>query len=172
MTRVPEIPLTFVAHVYSASCVSDSEIWFWSQVVKIETFWRCFDSSLRKLCFRGKKNSRYYSHITEIIRQYYRNITWKYCKIAKIFWNLSLILLKCCNDLAMFAHNMTYAIFSKYCQNYPHSTVILRESFENIPLKFCNIATIFIKLLERFLKYYRNLVMSVQNIMNEMLLQY
>ena len=38
----------------------------------------------------------------------------------------------------------------------PHSTVILKEYFENIPLKFCNIAKIFIKLLERFLKYCRN----------------
>ena len=36
---------------------------------------------------------------------------------------------------------------------YPHSTVILKEYFENIPLKSCNIAKIFMKLLERFLKY-------------------
>ena len=55
---------------------------------------------------------------------------------------------------------------------FPHSTVILREYFENIPLKSCNIATIFIKLLERFLKYCRNLAMSVQNILNKMLLQF
>ena len=39
----------------------------------------------------------------------------------------------------------------------PHSTVILKEYVENIALKSCNIAKIFIKLLERFLKYCRNL---------------
>ena len=55
---------------------------------------------------------------------------------------------------------------------FPHSTVILREYFENIPMKSCNITTIFIKLLERFLKYCGNLAMSRQNIMNEMFLQY
>ena len=54
----------------------------------------------------------------------------------------------------------------------PHSTIILRQYFENIPLKSCNIAGIFIKLSERFLKYCRNLAMSVQNIINGMLLQY
>ena len=54
----------------------------------------------------------------------------------------------------------------------PHSTVILRKYFENIPLKSCNIARTFIKLLERFLKCCRNLAMSVQNIINWMLLQY
>ena len=52
----------------------------------------------------------------------------------------------------------------------PHSNVILKEYFENIPLKCCNIAKIFIKLLERFLKYSRNLAMSVQNIINGILL--
>ena len=54
----------------------------------------------------------------------------------------------------------------------PRSTVILRKYFTNIPLKSCNIARIFIKLLERFLKYYRNLAMSAQNIINVMLLRY
>ena len=44
--------------------------------------------------------------------------------------------------------------------------------FENIPLKSCNIAKIFIKLLERFLKYCRNHAMSVQKIINGILLQY
>ena len=52
--------------------------------------------------------------------------------------------------------------------HYPHSTVILEEYFENIPLKSCNIAKIFIKLLERFVKYCRNLAMSI----NGTLLQY
>ena len=56
-----------------------------------------------------------------------------------------------------------------YC---PHSTLILKEYFENILLKSCNIAKIFIKLLERFLKYCRNLAMFVQNIINGILLQY
>ena len=46
----------------------------------------------------------------------------------------------------------------------PHSTVRLKKYFKNIPLKSCNIAKIFIKLLERFIKYCRNLAMSVQNI--------
>ena len=54
----------------------------------------------------------------------------------------------------------------------PHSTVTLWKYFKNIPFKSCNIATIFIKLLERFLKYCRNLAMSVQNNINEMVLQY
>ena len=56
--------------------------------------------------------------------------------------------------------------------NYPYSTVILKEYLENFPLKSSNIAKIFIKLLGRFLKYCRNLAMSVQNIIYEMLLQY
>ena len=52
-----------------------------------------------------------------IFKQFCRNIPWKYCKIVKIFPDLSLILLKYCNNLAMSAQNMTYAIFSKYCRN-------------------------------------------------------
>ena len=55
---------------------------------------------------------------------------------------------------------------------YPYSTVIMREHLKNIPLKSCNIARIFIKLLERFLKYCRNLAMFAQNSINVMLLQY
>ena len=51
-----------------------------------------------------------------IFRKYCINIPWKYCKISKILRNLSLILLKYCNDLAMSAQNMTYAIFEKYYQ--------------------------------------------------------
>ena len=54
----------------------------------------------------------------------------------------------------------------------PHSTVILRKYFKNIPLTCSNIARIFIRLLERFLKYCRNLATSVQNIINAILLQY
>ena len=57
-------------------------------------------------------------------------------------------------------------------RNIPHSTVILKEYFRNIPFKFCTIAKILIKLLERFLKYCRNLAISVQNIINGILLQY
>ena len=34
----------------------------------------------------------------KIFRQFCRNIPWKYCKFAKIFRNLSLILLKYCNN--------------------------------------------------------------------------
>ena len=64
-------------------------------------------------CVAGSRNP----HSTEIFRKYCKNSPWKYCKIVKIFRNLSLILLKYCNDLAMSAQNMTYAIFSKYCQN-------------------------------------------------------
>ena len=56
--------------------------------------------------------------------------------------------------------------------NFPHSTVILRKYFNNISLKSCNTARIFMKLLERFLKYCKNLAMSVQNFVNEMFLQY
>ena len=58
-----------------------------------------------------------YPHSTEIFKKYCRNIPWNYCKIARIFQNLSLILLKYCNNLAMSAQNMTYAIFSNYYQN-------------------------------------------------------
>ena len=58
-----------------------------------------------------------FPHNTKILRKYCKNISWKYCKIAKILRNVSLILLKYCNNLAMSAQNMTYAIFSKYCQN-------------------------------------------------------
>ena len=65
--------------------------------------------------------------------------------------------------------NSIKILTSKYS---PYSTVILRKYFENIPLKSCNIARIFIKLLKRFQKYCRNLAMSVQNIINGMLLQY
>ena len=74
--------------------------------------------------------------------------------------------------------NMVYHISTKFTKRsikfhtHPHSTVILREYFKNIPLKSCNIARIFIKLLEMFLKYCRNLAMSAQNIINVMLLQY
>ena len=64
-----------------------------------------------------KQFVREYPHSTEIFRKYFKNIPWKYCKIAKIFRKLSLILLKYCNNLAMSAQNMTYAIFFKYCQN-------------------------------------------------------
>ena len=58
----------------------------------------------------------------------------------------------------------------KHANRYPHSIVILKEYFENIPLKSYNIAKIFIKLLEQFLKYCRNLAMFVQNIINGILL--
>ena len=64
----------------------------------------------------------------------------------------------------------TYFGYNLFFKKFPHSTVILKEYFENIPLKFFNIAKIFIKLLERFLKYCRNFEMSVQNIINEILL--
>ena len=56
--------------------------------------------------------------------------------------------------------------------NHPHHIVILREFFENIPLKYCNITRIFMKLLERFLKNCRKFAMFGQNIINGMLLQY
>ena len=62
-------------------------------------------------------NSRPHPHSTEIFTKYCRRITWKYCKSAKIFRNLSLISLKYCNNFTMSAQNMTYVISSKYCQN-------------------------------------------------------
>ena len=58
-----------------------------------------------------------FPHRTKIFKNYFRNIPCKYCKIAKIFRNLLLVLLKYCTNLAVSAQNMTYAIFSKYCQN-------------------------------------------------------
>ena len=63
-----------------------------------------------------KKNLRAITlpHSTEIFRKYCKNIPWKYCKIAKIFRNISLILVIHCNNLAMTAQNMTYAIFVKF----------------------------------------------------------
>ena len=92
-------------------------------LTKINT-WNVMIISLHPFCFLTEKAmfswtkifSRYYPHSTEIFRKYCRNIPWKYCKIAKIFRNLTLILLKYCNNLAMSAQNMAYAIFSKYCQ--------------------------------------------------------
>ena len=54
---------------------------------------------------------------TEIFTEYSKNIPWKYCKLTKIFQNLSLIFLKYCNNLDMSEQNMTYAIFSKYYEN-------------------------------------------------------
>ena len=48
------------------------------------------------------------SHSTGIFRQYYEKSSWKYCKIAKIVRNLSLILLKYCNNFATSTQNMTY----------------------------------------------------------------
>ena len=50
----------------------------------------------------SKGINKYYTipHNAEIFRKYWRNIPWKYCKnIAKIFRNLSLILLKYFNNL-------------------------------------------------------------------------
>ena len=70
-------------------------------------------------------------------------------------------------DLQKLEFNIVIVSEIVYC---PHSTVILKEYLENIPLKSCNIAKIFIKLLERFLKYCRNLAMSDQNIINGILL--
>ena len=55
---------------------------------------------------------------------------------------------------------------NRFFRKIPHSAVILKEYFENIPLKSCNIEKIFIKLLERFLKYCSNLAISIQNILN------
>ena len=79
------------------------------------------------------------------------------------------------NFYSIFSINCTFELSKKkfrFFQPNPHSTVILKEYFENIPLKSCNITKIFIKLLVRFLKYCRNLAMSVHNIINGMLLQY
>ena len=56
----------------------------------------------------------YSSHNTERFRKRFRNIPWKYCKIAKIFRNQSLVLLKYCNNISMSAQNMVCEIFSKY----------------------------------------------------------
>ena len=78
--------------------------------------------------FEGKRNINFLESMkvihnkeiaksTEVLKKHCKNITWKYCKIAKIFRNLSLMLLKYCNNLPMSAQNMTYAIFSKYFQN-------------------------------------------------------
>ena len=72
-------------------------------------------------------------------------------------------IVKCCRVI-------TACLFQVIQVRYPHSTVILKKYFENILLKSCSVAKIFIKLLERFLKYCRNLAMSVQNIINGILL--
>ena len=83
------------------------------------------------------------THSAEILRQYRRNIPWKDWKNAKIFQNLSLILLKYFNNVAMSAQNMTYAIFSKYCQtnkciNHPHSIEYCSNMSEIFPIFYCN----------------------------------
>ena len=73
------------------------------------------------------------------------------------------------NCFAIFAKLVFFVSFSIFG---PHSTVMLKEYFENISLKSCNIAKIFIKLLKRFLKYCRYLAISVQIIINGIFLQY
>ena len=71
-----------------------------------------------KFSKRRELEQMFHSYIVQkYLRQYCRNILWKYYKIAKIFRNLSLMLLKYCNNFAMSAQNMVYAIFSKYFQN-------------------------------------------------------
>ena len=66
-------------------------------------------------------------HSTEIFRQYCRYNPREYYKITKIFRNLSLILLKYSNNLAMSAQNMTYAIFSK---NIAKTSKCIKNSFK------------------------------------------
>ena len=73
------------------------------------------DRILRRCCVVYLRKN---PHSTETFRKYCKSIPWTYCKIAKLFRNLLLILLKYYNNLAMSAQNMTYAIFSKYCQNW------------------------------------------------------
>ena len=94
----------------------DVKIWFgrWLAWKDEKFFW----SGIHSLPKRWEKviTNDGHPHSTEIFRKYCNNIPWKYCKIAKIFRNLSLMLLKYCNNLAMSAQNMMYAIFSKYCQ--------------------------------------------------------
>ena len=76
-------------------------------------------------------------HSAEIFRKYRKNIPWKYFKIAKIFRNLSLILLKYCNNLAMSAQSMTYAIFSKFCQNWQmHKQYFKNKLYRKLSLDF------------------------------------
>ena len=59
--------------------------------------------------------------VTHIAPKYLENIVKVFLGnivgLRKYFENLSLMLLKYYNNLAMFAQNMAYAIFSKYCQN-------------------------------------------------------
>ena len=137
---------------------------------------------------------QYYNEIWMLQQHSIYNVLTGHCKVLQYFRNLSNSFK---NILAILQH--FNGIFLKYFLNItvlcrlqlrdhkrlddknserqikyynPHSTVILSEYFKNIPLKSCNIARIFIKLLERFLKYCRNLAMSAQNIINVTLLQY
>ena len=65
------------------------------------------------------------------------------------------------NDFRGTLYSRAFGV-ADYELDIPHSTVILKEYFENIPLKSCNIAKIFIKLLEMVLKYCRNLMNVVE----------
>ena len=72
-------------------------------------------------------------------------------------WKKKLTVLKMSKTFIMHNNNSGENLFKNWSKKllsgkYPHSTVIFKEYFENIPLKSCNIAKIFIKLLERFLK--------------------
>ena len=112
---------------------------------------------LLNFCLHLHRFIRNDTHSAEIFRQYRRNIPWKYWKNAKIFLNLSLILLKYFNNVAMSAQNMTYAIFSKYCQtnkciNHPHSIEYFRNMSEIFPIFYCNcnIAAIFLSIIPKY----------------------
>ena len=81
----------------------------------------------------GKLPQKFYDHeftkqkvtkknyVTHITPKYLENIVKIFLgsnvRLPQKFWYLSLISSKYCNNLAMSAQNMTYAIFSKYCQN-------------------------------------------------------
>ena len=121
------------------------------------TFFFAFAWVLLNFCWHSHRFIRNNTHSAKIFRQYCRNILWKYWKNAKIFQNLSLILLKYFNNVAMSAQNMTYAIFSKYrqtnkCLNHPHSIEYCKNMSEIFPIFYCNcnIAAIFLSIIPQY----------------------
>ena len=84
--------------------------------------------------------------------------------MMKVFFHIFSIVILELYTIIVYDRALTYRdilTIYNYISLYAHSTVILKEYLENIPLKACNIEKISIKLLERFLKYCRKLAMSV-----------
>ena len=120
------------------------------------------DIQRSKLNFRNNLFKKiFFMHllVLTIFGKYYiRHILSGHRKIVTIFQQHQLQVLKYFGNLTIFPRNIFIYNTARNCTHprkhvdCPHSIVILKEYFENIPLKSCNIAKVFMKLLERFLK--------------------